>query len=122
MNPVGPVLTPKEFYSLREKYPNRVPVFVARASKSNDIPDIDKKKYLVPNVLSVGQLLYIIRRQISLPPEKALFVFVNNTLPMSSTTVGELYAKHCSIDGALRVTYTSESTFGFSTFGFSTFG
>ncbi len=112
MNPVGPVLSPKEFYSLREKYPNRVPVFVARAINANEIPDIPKKKYLVPNTLSVGQLLYIIRRQIELPPEKALFIFINNTLPMSSTTVGELYAKNCSVDGALRVIYTSESTFG----------
>ena len=31
---------------MREKYPDRIPVIVERAAGS-DIPDIDKKKYLV---------------------------------------------------------------------------
>jgi GABA(A) receptor-associated protein len=48
----------------------------------------------------------------TLPPEKALFVFVNNTLPTSSTFLSELYTNHKSQDGALRMTYTSENTFG----------
>jgi hypothetical protein len=39
---------------IRAKYPDRVPVICEKADRS-DIPDIDKKKYLVPADLTVGQ-------------------------------------------------------------------
>src|SRR4051794_22645777 len=38
-------------------------------------------RYLVPADLSVGQFVYVIRKRIKLKPEKAIFIFVNNTLP-----------------------------------------
>ena len=47
----------------------------------SDIPDIDKKKYLVPGDLTAGQFVYVIRKRIKLSPEKAIFIFVNNILP-----------------------------------------
>jgi GABA(A) receptor-associated protein len=55
-------------------------VIVERADKT-DIPDIDKKKYLVPADLTVGQFVYVIRKRIKLSPEKAIFIFVKNVLP-----------------------------------------
>jgi hypothetical protein len=55
-------------------------VIVEKAEKS-DIPDIDKKKYLVPADLTVGQFVYVIRKRIKLSPEKAIFIFVKNVLP-----------------------------------------
>lgn len=107
-------LKPGEIDKLRAKYPGRVPIFVKKSNNARDIPNIPKSKFLAPSNLSVGQFIYIIRRQISLPPEKALFIFVNNTLPTSSALLSELYATHKSPDGALHITYTSESTFGFN--------
>ncbi|XP_038692820.1 autophagy-related protein 8C-like isoform X2 [Tripterygium wilfordii] len=65
---------------IREKYPDRIPVIVERAEKS-DVPDIDKKKYLVPADLTVGQFVYVVRKRIKLTPEKAIFIFVKNILP-----------------------------------------
>ena len=65
---------------IREKYPDRIPVIVEKAGRS-DIPDIDKKKYLVPGDLTAGQFVYVIRKRIKLSPEKAIFIFVNNILP-----------------------------------------
>ena len=38
-------------------------------------------RYLVPADLTVGQFVYVIRKRIKLPPEKAIFVFINNYLP-----------------------------------------
>ena len=38
-------------------------------------------RYLVPADLSVGQFVYVIRKRIQLPSEKAIFIFVRNTLP-----------------------------------------
>ncbi|KAF5742163.1 autophagy-related protein 8C-like [Tripterygium wilfordii] len=65
---------------IREKYPDRIPVIVEKADKS-DVPDIDKKKYLVPADLTVGQFVYVVRKRIKLSAQKAIFVFVKNTLP-----------------------------------------
>jgi GABA(A) receptor-associated protein len=38
-------------------------------------------RYLVPADLTVGQFIYVVRKRIKLSPEKAIFVFVKNTLP-----------------------------------------
>lgn len=103
-----------EAEKLRTKFPGKIPIFVTRATNARDMPDLPKHKFLAPSHLSVGQFLYIIRKHIQLPPEKALFIFVGNTLPMSSALLSELYTNYKSNDGALRMTYTSENTFGFS--------
>ncbi|ESQ44013.1 hypothetical protein EUTSA_v10006314mg [Eutrema salsugineum] len=69
-----------EALRIREKYPDRVPVIVEKAEKS-DIPNIDKKKFLVPADLTIGQFVYVIRKRIQLSAEKAIFIFVDNVLP-----------------------------------------
>lgn len=95
------------------KFPGRIPVLVTRSSAvSSDIPHLQKSKFLVPSNLTVGQFIFIIRKQLVMPPEKALFIFVNNNLPTSSMLMSEIYALYKSSDGFLRVVYTSESTFG----------
>ena len=68
---------------------------------------------------SIDGLTLLVQSQLNLDPfEKALFVFVDNTLPTSSTLLSELYANHKSQDVALRMTYTSENTFGAALFKF----
>jgi GABA(A) receptor-associated protein len=57
-----------------------VPVICERAGKSN-VPLIDKKKYLVPQDLSIGQFMYVVRKRIKISPEKAVFIFVDGILP-----------------------------------------
>ncbi|KAE8990985.1 hypothetical protein PR001_g21352 [Phytophthora rubi] len=69
-----------EAQRIRFKYSDRIPVICEKADRS-DIPDIDKKKYLVPADLTVGQFVYVIRKRIKLSPEKAIFIFINNVLP-----------------------------------------
>merc|ERR1712014_227236 len=64
---------------IRRKYPDRVPVIVEKSPKAR-IGDLDKKKYLVPSDLTVGQFYFLIRKRISLRPEDALFFFVNNVI------------------------------------------
>jgi GABA(A) receptor-associated protein len=106
-------ITYAEINTIKSKYPGRVPIFVTKAPNSKDIPDISKKKFLAPSTLTLGQFIFIIRKQIQLPPEKALFIFVNNTLPPSSTLLSDIYANDKSQDGVLRMVYTSETTYGF---------
>lgn len=65
-------------------------VIVEKAPKAR-IGDLDKKKYLVPSDLTVGQFYFLIRKRIHLRPEDALFFFVNNVIPPTSATMGSLY-------------------------------
>jgi GABA(A) receptor-associated protein len=104
-------ITARELEVLHKKYPNHICVWVQPSSKATDLPPIDKQKYLVPKDLTVGAFIFMIRKRMTLPPEKALFLFVNNTLPTSSSTLAELYAAHGSV-GYLHVMYAGESTFG----------
>lgn len=96
---------------IRSKYNDRVPVIVERAEKS-DIPALDKKKYLVPADLTVGQFVFVIRKRIKLSAEKAIFIFVNNVLPPTAALMSAIYEEHKDEDGFLYVTYSGENTFG----------
>eukprot|EP01134_Creolimax_fragrantissima_P000371 CFRG0371T1 len=96
---------------IREKYPQRIPVIVERALTS-EIEDVDKKKFLIPMDLTVGQFVYVIRKRIELTPEQAIFIFVNNVMPSSSIGMDSLYKEHKDDDGFLYVTYSGENTFG----------
>ncbi|KAJ3035538.1 ubiquitin-like protein atg8 [Rhizophlyctis rosea] len=101
----------QEAEKIRQKYPDRIPCIVEKAEKS-DIATIDKKKYLVPCDLTVGQFVYVIRKRIKLSPEKAIFIFVNNVLPPSSSLLSQVYQEHKDEDGFLYIIYSSENTFG----------
>lgn len=100
-----------EAQRIREKFPGRVPVIVEKAPRS-DVPMIDKKKFLVPSDLTIGQFIFVVRKRLSLPPEKALFLFCENSLPTTGTLMREIYATYASNDGFLYCTYSGESSFG----------
>ncbi len=95
------------------KYPGRYPFIIERSSSSrSSISHCPKTKFLVPGDITVGQMLAIVRRNITLPPEIAIFLFCNNTLPASNTLMRELYHANKEPDGFTYITYTGESTFG----------
>ncbi|KAK3085688.1 hypothetical protein FSP39_007242 [Pinctada imbricata] len=86
-------------------------VIVEKDPKSH-IQDIDKRKFLVPNDISVAQFMWIIRKRIQLPSEKAIFLFVGKVLPQSSASMGQVYEEHKDEDGFLYIAYSGENTFG----------
>jgi len=94
-----------------EKYPGRVPVYVNKKEGSN-IEEITKHKYLVPKEMTMGNFIYVLRKNITLKPSQALFVFVDNLIVSNSEMLGEIYNRHKNEDGFLYVIYSSESTFG----------
>ena len=100
---------------MRTKYPDRIPVRVLRSPQCKKIPLVDKEKFLVPEDLTVSQLIFIIRKRVKLAPEMALFLMVGKegkTIPASSQIMSSLYNDFKDADGFLYVTYTGESTFG----------
>ena len=100
--------------SIRAKHPDRIPVIVDRRSGDKSLPDIDKKKFLVPADLTIGQFMYVIRKRIKLAPEQAIFLFVGGgTLPASVATLQAVYDSHKDEDGFLYMTYSGENFFGY---------
>lgn len=95
------------------KYPDRIPIICERNKNSKkNIPKIDKHKYLVPSDLTLGQFIYVIRKRIKLPPEKALFIFINNKMMPTASLLNEIYQRNKDDDGFLYVEYSGENTFG----------
>ena len=95
------------------KYPDRVPIICERASGDKDVPDIDKRKFLVPNDLTIGQFMYIIRKRMQLTSTKALFLFVkDSTLVPVSSLIKSVYDMYLDNDGFLYLKYSGENVFG----------
>ncbi|KAJ1425612.1 Ubiquitin-like domain superfamily [Sesbania bispinosa] len=68
--------------------------------------------YLVPRDLSVGHFIHILSSRLRLPPGKALFVFVKNTLPQTASMMDSVYKSFKDEDGFLYMYYSTEKTFG----------
>jgi len=104
----------KESQKLNNKYPDKIPVICERSNSSSyDCPYIDKNKYLVPNDFTLGQFLHVIRKRMKLPPEKAVFIFINGSVFHSSQLLSNIYETDKDNDGFLYLTYAFENTFGY---------
>lgn len=104
-----------ESTKIRAKYPDRIPVIVEPGKPgmfSKALPELDKKKYLVPDTLTVGQFQYVIRKRLKLEEHAAMFLLVNNTLLPSSELMSKVYDEHKDLDFFLYVSAMNESTFG----------
>uniref|UniRef100_A0A6C0ES27 Autophagy-related protein n=1 Tax=viral metagenome TaxID=1070528 RepID=A0A6C0ES27_9ZZZZ len=95
-----------------EKYPDRIPIICEKNIKSKNTPEIDKNKYLVPNDLTVGQFLYVIRKRLKIGSDKALFLFINGFIPSSASFISSIYDQYKDEDGYLYILYSFENVFG----------
>ena len=97
-----------------DKYPHRVPIIMSQIGVSLfQFESIEKKIFLVPCDLTIGQFSFIIRRKINLTPEKALFLFVNGIIPPNSSIIGDINHKNNDVnDKFLYIEYSGENTFG----------
>nr|CAD2175477.1 unnamed protein product [Meloidogyne enterolobii] len=96
---------------IKRTYPGRIPVILEKAPKSR-LHDLDKKKYLVPSELTVGQFYFFIKKRIHLRSEGALFFFVNTLIPQTMSTMGQLYQDHHKEDFFLYIAYSDENVYG----------
>lgn len=55
------------------KYPDRIPVII---DSYDENLYLDKKKYLVPPDLTVGQFLLVLRKRLKIKEDKSIFMFV----------------------------------------------
>ena len=102
----------KEAASILAKYPDKIPIIVEKSRGCNNINDIDKKKFLVPSDLTMGQFVYVIRKRIKINSDTAIFLFINNKLPPTSSSLSGIYDENKNEDGFLYILYSGENTFG----------
>ena len=98
-------------HKIREKYPDRYPV-ILRPGRGCKLPPLSIHKYIIPEEMPISRLLIEIRKRISVPPEKALFLFVEGKILPPMQSVADVFEKYHQEDGFLHVEYSEESTFG----------
>eukprot|EP00928_Gymnodinium_smaydae_P036667 TRINITY_DN255_c0_g3_i1.p1 TRINITY_DN255_c0_g3~~TRINITY_DN255_c0_g3_i1.p1 ORF type:complete len:411 (-),score=94.91 TRINITY_DN255_c0_g3_i1:93-1325(-) len=107
----------EEARRIRERYPDRVPVICERSPYS-DLPDIARKKFVIPGSMLCGEFKYIVHKHVAqamggaIRPEQTIYIFVNGISPKTSAPMSELYESFKADDGFLYVRYGAENTLG----------
>nr|CAD1844042.1 unnamed protein product [Ananas comosus var. bracteatus] len=68
-------------------------VVVERFSRT-DLPEMEKRKFLVPRDMFVGQFIHILRSRMHLPSGKALFIFIQDTFPQTASIMDSMYQQY----------------------------
>lgn len=100
----------KESEMMQIRFPDRIPVIVQK--KKEEIATIDKRKFMAPNSLSMGQFVFVVRKRLKMNSCEAIFLFVNNKLITPQETLGQVYSQYRDDDGFLYITYDFENAFG----------
>jgi len=104
----GQVQPCAEVRRILAKYPDRIPVMCERAEHSN-LPAIDKTKFLIPNHLTVRELVDVLFHKVEEVgcdiKADDLVLLLNGVEPSRNELVKQLYDQHQSSDGYLRLFY-----------------
>ena len=100
--------------SLIQKHPDKIPVIITKAKSTNNLPEIDKHKFLIPRDMTFGHVLSVVRKRLKMENSPiAIFVSVQNKfIPAASLRLDAVYTQHKSIDDVLYLQYYGENTFG----------
>lgn len=104
----------EEAKRLQEKYPDRIRIICEKHNnwKNDNIPMIDKTKYLVPQELTMSQFTYVIRKRLRVSSNINIFLMIKGRMMPSSDMMSVIFNKYAEKDGFLYITYHSENTFG----------
>lgn len=105
------------------KYPDRIPVICEHDNRGNAeiLPNDPKKKFLIPREMTLGQLVYVFRRRMHLPPERAIFLFIEtqnkkgvitHLLAPTAHIIDTLYKQYHDRDNFLYIVVSAENVFG----------
>lgn len=103
----------EEACAIRMRHPTKIPAIVDRYEREYALPYLSKRKFLVPEEITMCQFQSLIRSRLKVSPNKAIFLLVNNRsmVPLSKT-LSEIYYEYRSDDGFLYITYSSQEVFG----------
>lgn len=101
----------KDVEIISRKHPSSIPV-VLLPTKDCQMTEIQSVKYLVSGDVSFASFIMSIRKKCSLPAERALFFFINETIPPNYILMKDLYLQYKDEHGYLKFFYCSENCFG----------
>ncbi|CAF0877691.1 unnamed protein product [Brachionus calyciflorus] len=111
----------RDSQELLKKYPDRVPIVLEKRKnrswnpfhhETNGLIELKNNKFLAPKDLTVGQFFHIVRKNLNLRPDEALYFFINNKMPLLTASLGSIYREEHDQDQFLYVLYSQEETFG----------
>uniref|UniRef100_A0A183C1B3 Autophagy-related protein n=1 Tax=Globodera pallida TaxID=36090 RepID=A0A183C1B3_GLOPA len=83
---------------------DKVPLIIERVRDERNLPLMSQCKYLVPAHFTVANVMQIIRGRLSLHPDQAFYLIVNEKSWVTiSMTVGQLYEMEKDPDGFLYI-------------------
>uniref|UniRef100_A0A674JET1 Microtubule associated protein 1 light chain 3 gamma n=1 Tax=Terrapene triunguis TaxID=2587831 RepID=A0A674JET1_9SAUR len=88
-------------------------VILERYPKEKVLPALDRTKFLVPQELTMGQFVTIIRNRMALSSTQSFYLLVDGSrsLVSMSLTMAEVYTLNQDEDGFLYMTYASQEMF-----------
>jgi len=104
----------QKILSMKEKYPDRCICFIQRETNCKTLPEMDKKRFLIPNEMPLIQVIGIIRKRMKIESDMAMFLFVGEKRKLypATTLMIDAYNSEKSDDQMLYIYYNAENTFG----------
>ncbi|CBY38779.1 unnamed protein product [Oikopleura dioica] len=98
--------------AIRDQHTNKVPVIVERWGGHRQKKKRQITKFLVPDHVTVTELVRVLRRRLNLAPGQAFFLLSDRGLPPGTQTLAELWESEHDEDGFLYVFYAAQEYFG----------
>ena len=96
---------------LPKKFKGRVPVVLNKGNGA--VIEVEKGRFLINKDTTIGQFMFTLRKKNKIAPTEAIFIFCNNVLPPSNSTMIDLWTEHRDEeDDVLYLSISKENTFG----------
>lgn len=102
----------KESENIMSRYPNKRPVIIYTNDKNLNPPE--KYKFLVPDDQTMALFMTVLRKNMQLTQEQALWLYVKDggSMPPTTSSISSVYEEFANEDGFLYIQYMGENTFG----------
>jgi len=80
----------EEAQRIKRMYPDSIPIIVQKHPKSI-LPELEKKKFIVPKERKFSEFHYLIRKKIKLTDTQALFLIIKDFSPNFTSTILQIY-------------------------------
>lgn len=104
-------LTKHKVKELKKKFPQRIPCVVLK-NKQSKLDNLKKNKFLVPEDITIGQFIFIIRKNLTIKSSQALFLFCNKKIIPNTLLMSQIFKEQKNKKNYLEFEYMEENVFG----------